>query len=514
MAGLPFHVNAPKVLRIELRGHLPEWVSAKDIILEVLRRIGVKGGIGKVLEYAGDGVRTLGVYERSTIANMGQETGATGTVFPSDENTCRFLRSQGREEDFEPLEADDDAEYDEELFIQLDNLEPLAAQPWSPGNVVPVSEIEGMEVKQVAVGSSVNSSYRDLMIVAKVLAGKHIAPGLHMTLSPGSRQILLNLLREGVFMDVIKAGVRALEVACGPCIGMGAAPPTGGVSIRTFNRNFRGRSGTKQDCVYLVSPETAAATALAGVLTDPRSMGKMPRIEEPKRYLLYTDDFIEPPKDGSEVEIVRGPNIAGIPEVPRLTSTIKGKTLLRLGDDVSTDDILPGGNEILPLRSNLPKISEHTYSYVDEDFPERARKAKGGIIVAGENFGQGSSREHAAAAQMYLGVRAVLAKDFARIHEANLVNFGVAPLKFMDAKDYERIKQGDEIEIRELRDSLESGEPIRAKNLTRDFDFQLTHGLSERQVEMLLAGGLIRWIRKTLAREERRGAADEELHPS
>jgi aconitate hydratase len=334
-----------------------------------------------------------------------------------------------------------------------------------------------------------------------------------MTLSPGSRQILLNLLRDGAFMDAIKAGVRALEVACGPCIGMGAAPPSGGVSIRTFNRNFRGRSGTKEDCVYLVSPETAAATALKGVLTDPRSLGDMPRIEEPKRYLLYTDDFIEPPEHGSDVEVVRGPNIAGIPEVPRISGTIKGKTLLRLGDDVSTDDILPGGNEILPLRSNLPKISEHTYSYVDEDFPERARKAKGGVIVAGENFGQGSSREHAAAAQMYLGVRAVLAKDFARIHEANLVNFCVLPLKFKDARDYARIKQGDEIELREVRDSLESGEAIKVRNLTRDFDFELTHGLSDRQVEMLLAGGLIRWIRKELAPEKRRERREDELHP-
>jgi aconitate hydratase len=379
--------------------------------------------------------------------------------------------------------------------------------------VVPVREIEGMEVKQVAVGSSVNSSYRDLMIVAKVLQGHHIAKGLHMTLSPGSRQILLNLLREGVFMDVIKAGVRALEVACGPCIGMGAAPPSGGVSIRTFNRNFRGRSGTQDDRVYLVSPETAAATALSGVLTDPRSLGEMPRIEEPKRYLLYTADFIEPPEDGSDVEVIRGPNIAGIPEVPRVCESIRGKALLRLGDDVSTDDILPGGNDVLPLRSNLPKISEHTYRYVDEDFPARARDEGGGVIVAGSNFGQGSSREHAAAAQMYLGVRAVLAKDFARIHEANLVNFCVAPLKFKDPADYDRIEQGDEIEIENPCEPLESGEPIRARNLTRDFDFELTHGLSERQVEMLLAGGLTRWVRENLAPEEEREVPEEMPQP-
>lgn len=496
MAGEPFYVKMPRVVRVNLVGRFPPWVSAKDVILELLRRLTVKGGIGKVMEYVGPALEHLTVSERATICNMTQELGATSGLFPSDEMTRRFLRAQGREKDWRPLGPDPDAQYDEEITIDLSNLEPLIAKPHSPDNVVPVREVAGTPVAQVAVGSSVNSSYRDLMVVAKVLKGKHIAPNLHMTMSPGSRQILVNILKTGAVTDMILAGVRALEVACGPCIGMGAAPPTGGNSVRTFNRNFSGRSGTANDAVWLCSPEVAAATALTGVITDPRTLGAPPSVEEPEIYELYTQGFLPPAEIPEGVEIYTGPNIIPPPTPQPIPEELEGEVLLKLGDNISTDAILPGGNEALPLRSNIPAISEYTFAYVDKTFPARAKAKGGGFIVAGENYGQGSSREHAAIAPMYLGIKVVLAKSYARIHESNLVNFGIPPLRFTDPADCDTIQQGDRLELPEIRAALEEGRPIIVRNVTNGRGYWMTHVLSQRQVEMLRAGGLTRFLQR------------------
>ncbi|MBI4566266.1 MAG: aconitate hydratase [Planctomycetes bacterium] len=495
MAGEPFYVKMPKVVRIELTGRLRPWVSAKDVILELLRRLTVKGGVNRIMEYVGPGADRMTVYERATICNMTQELGATSGLFASDEMTRRFLKSQGRENDWKPRGPSPDAEYEEEIAIDLSALEPLVARPHSPDNVVPVREVAGTPIRQVAVGSSVNSGFRDLMIVAHVLKGRHIAPNLHVTLSPGSRQIMLNLLKTGAFQDVIRAGVRALEIACGPCIGMGAAPPTGGHSLRTFNRNFPGRSGTANDAVWLCSPETAAATALAGVLTDPRTLGEPPVIAEPEAYDLYTEGFIPPPANPDSVEIFTGPNIVPPPAPQTLPDHVRGEVLIKLGDNISTDEILPGGNEVLPLRSNIPAIAEYTFAYVDETFPKRAKEKKGGLIVAGENYGQGSSREHAAIAPMYLGVRLVVAKSYARIHEANLVNFGIPPLRFARPADFDAIQAGEALEVGGIREALEKGRPVLMRSSSRNQAFELVHELSRRQVEMLLAGGLTRFLK-------------------
>lgn len=495
MAGEPFYVKMPKVVRVNLVGRFQPWVSAKDVILELLRRLTVRGGVNKVMEYAGPGLAHLTVYERATICNMTQELGATSGLFPSDEPTRRFLRAQGREGDWRPLGPDPDAAYDEEITVDLSQLEPLIAMPSSPDRVVPVREVAGTPVRQVAVGSSVNSSYRDLMVVAQVLKGKHIAPGVHMTMSPGSRQILVNIIKTGALLDMTTAGVRALEVACGPCIGMGAAPPSGGNSVRTFNRNFPGRSGTANDAVWLCSPEVAAATALTGVITDPGTLGPAPSVEEPETYQLYTQGFLPPAEDPSTVEIYTGPNIVPPPPVSLLPDELAGEVLIALGDNVSTDEILPAGNEILPLRSNIPAISEYTFAYVDGSFPARAKGKGGGFIVGGENYGQGSSREHAAIAPMYLGVKAVLAKSYARIHESNLVNFGIPPLRFTDPRDRETIAQGDRLELPDVRAALEAGRPILVRNVTKGLEYSMHHALSPRQVAMLLAGGLTRYLR-------------------
>jgi aconitate hydratase len=487
----------PRVVRANLVGRFPPWVSAKDVILELLRRLTVKGGIGKVMEYVGLALEHLTVSERATICNMTQELGATSGLFPSDEMTRRFLRAQGREKDWRPLGPDPDARYDEEITIDLSSLEPLIAKPHSPDNVVPVREVAGTPVAQVAVGSSVNSSYRDLMMVAKVLKGKHIAPNLHMTMSPGSRQILVNILKTGAVTDMVLAGVRALEVACGPCIGMGAAPPTGGNSVRTFNRNFSGRSGTANDAVWLCSPEVAAATALTGVITDPRTLGAPPAVEEPEIYEVYTQGFLPPAEAPERVEIYTGPNIVPPPPPQPIPAQLEGEVLLKLGDNISTDEILPGGNEVLPLRSNIPAISEYTFAYVDKTFPARAKAKGGGFIVAGENYGQGSSREHAAIAPMYLGIKVVLAKSYARIHESNLVNFGIPPLRFIDPADGDTIQQGDRLELPEIRAALEEGRPIIVRNVTKGRKYRMTHdALSPRQVAMLLTGGLTRFLQR------------------
>jgi aconitate hydratase len=496
MAGEPFYLKMPKVVGVNLIGHLAPWVSAKDIILELLRRLTVKGGINRVMEYVGPALTALTVYERATICNMTQELGATSGLFPSDELTRRFLRAQGREQDWTPLAPDPGATYDEELTIDLDALEPLIAKPHSPDNVVPVREVAGTPVCQVAVGSSVNSSFRDLMIVANALKGKTVAPNLHMTLSPGSRQILLNILNTGAGMDLLRAGVRALEVACGPCIGMGAAPPSRGNSVRTFNRNFSGRSGTAQDAVWLCSPEVAAATALRGAITDPRVLGESPLLEEPERYELYTDGFLLPPEDPGNVEIYTGPNIVPPPAAPSVPEVLEGEILLKLGDNISTDEILPGGNEVLPLRSNIPAISAFTFVPIDPTFPTRAKDKGGGFLIAGENYGQGSSREHAAIAPMYLGVRVVLAISYARIHESNLVNFGILPLRFLDPQDLAQISQGDRLRFTGVRAAFEADEPIVFRNITRDHIYHVHHTLSPRQVSMLLAGGLTNFLQR------------------
>ena len=499
MAGEPFYIPCPKVVRVNLAGNLPPWVSAKDVILELLRRLTVKGGIGRVCEYVGPALGHLSVYERETICNMTQELGATSGLFPSDEMTQRFLRAQKREQDWKALAPDPSAPYDEEIEIDLAKLEPLIAKPSSPDNVVPVRQVAGTPVRQVAVGSSVNSSYRDLALVGAILRGKHIAPNLHMTLSPGSRQILINILKNGYYADYVTAGVQDRGVACGPCIGMGAAPPSGGNSIRTFNRNFKGRSGTEDDYVWLCSPETAAATALTGVITDPRTLGVPPQIREPDEYVLYTEDFLAPAANGDKVEIFTGPNIVPPPPVPVLMESLKGRVLLKLGDNISTDHILPGGNDVLPLRSNIPAISEYTFRFVDPSFPKRAREAGGGFVVGGENWGQGSSREHAAIAPMYLGVKAILAKSYARIHESNLVNFGIVPLRFSNPGDYDSIDQGDELEMPGIRGALSAGRPVEVRNVTKKREYKLAPKLSPRQIEMLLAGGLTNYLKKKWA---------------
>jgi aconitate hydratase len=468
------------------------------VILELLRRLTVKGGLNKVMEYTGPALQHLSVYERETICNMTQELGATSGLFPSDDQTHRFLRAQGRESDWKELGPDPDATYDEVVEIDLSKLEPLIAKPHSPDNVVPVREVAGLPVRQVAIGSSVNSGFTDLMRVAAIMKGKHVAPSLHATLSPGSRQILINLEKEGAMLDMAMAGVRGLEVACGPCIGMGAAPPFRGLSVRTFNRNFPGRSGTPDDQVYLCSPETAAATAIKGVITDPRDLGEAPEFQEPDKYVIYAEDFLQPPADATTVEVYMGPNIKPVPLPDPIAATVAGEVVLKTKDNISTDDILPGGAKVLPLRSNIPAISEYTYIYVDPTFVERARSIAartGGFIVGGENYGQGSSREHAAIVCMYLGIKAVIAKSFARIHRSNLVNWGVLPLTFADPADYHCVEQGDVLELPDVRKAVEAGESVSVRNVTQGLEFKASHDLTPRQAQILLDGGLLNYIK-------------------
>lgn len=500
MAGMPFRIKYPKIMGVKLTGHLPDWVSAKDVILEVLRRIGVKGGVGYVLEYFGPGVKTLTVPERATITNMGTETGCTTSIFPSDEVTREFLKAQGREDVWVELKADDDAEYDEILEIELDKLEPLVALPHSPGNVKAVREVAGMEVQQVAIGSCTNSSLRDLKIVANILKGHTVAENLHLTISPGSRQVVEHLVETGEFAYFIQAGARILENACGPCIGMGAAPPSGGISIRTFNRNFLGRSGTKDAQVFLVSPEVAAATAIKGELTDPRELDEYPKIDMPDSFHIIDNMFLPPlpEEESAKVEIIRGPNIKPLPDFPPLPDTLSGEVLLKVEDNITTDHIMPAGAKILPLRSNIPEISKYVFGVIDDTFPERALKKNGGFIVGGENYGQGSSREHAALAPKYLGIKAVITKSFARIHLANLINFGIVPLTFKDPSDYDSIDQGDVLEvfIGDLRGD------VKLVNKTKGNEMQLEHTLSELDSKILKTGGKLPWIKKVLEKKE------------
>lgn len=496
MAGEGFRLKYPKVVGVRLTGRLSEWVSAKDVILEVLRRINVNGGVGRVLEYMGPGVKTLSVPDRATITNMGTETGCTTSIFPSDEITRAFLRAQGREDDWVEILPDDDAKYDEIIEINLDEVEPMVALPHSPGNVKKVSEIAGLKVDQVNIGSCTNSSLRDLEIVAKVLENKTVAENLHMTISPGSRQVVEHLVESGDMKHLVKAGARMLENACGPCIGMGLAPCSKGVSVRTFNRNFEGRSGTKDASVYLVSPETAVATAITGVLTDPRTFGKYPKFEMPEKFSINDNMIIKPLpiEKAKEVEIQYGPNIAPLPDFPELPDVLEGEALIKLQNNITTDHIMPAGARILPLRSNVPEISKYVFEAVDPDFYKKAMEKQGGFIIAGDNYGQGSSREHAALAPKYLGIKAVIVKSFARIHLANLINFGIVPLTFKNPEDYDKIDVGDKLSVTigDLR-----GE-IKLLNRTKNIEIPLTHTLSERDAEILKVGGKLPWIKSRI----------------
>jgi aconitate hydratase len=499
MAGEPFYLEMPSIMGVKLTGILSPFVSAKDVILEVLRKLSVKGGVNKILEYFGAGVRTLSVPERGTIANMGTETGATTSVFPSDEVTRAFLKGQGREDQWVGLKADDGVKYSEVLEINLKEIEPLIALPHSPDNVKTVSEVEGTPVDQVCVGSCTNSSLRDLKMVAALLKGKKINDNVSLTISPGSRQVLENLTASGELVHLIRAGARILENACGPCIGIGQAPPTNGVSLRTFNRNFLGRSGTQIANVYLVSPETAVASALYGEITDPRKLGKYPEISLPEKFVINDSMFIFPTEKAHVTEIVRGPNIKPLPSFEPIPDRLRGEVLLKLGDNVSTDDILPGGSEILSLRSNIPEISKHTFRYVDPSFADRALKKGGGFIVGGENYGQGSSREHAALAPKYLGVKAIIVKSFARIHLANLINFGIVPLTFANKQDHAAIAQGDVLELctKGLKRKL------CIKNTTKNVEVPVELGLSDREKGVITVGGKLVAIKAKRVKKNR-----------
>lgn len=494
MAGQPFFITMPEVVEVRLTGKLQPWVSGKDVILELLRRETVKGGVNKVYEYTGDGVETLTVPERATITNMGAELGATTSIFPSDKVTKQFMKAQQRVDDWVRLKADPSATYDKTVTINLDELAPMIAKPHMPDNVVTLAELEGTEVQQVAIGSCTNSSYRDLMTVAAALKGKTVHPNVSLAISPGSKQVMTMLSQNGALADLVSAGARILESTCGPCIGMGQAPSTDAISLRTFNRNFLGRSGTKSAQVHLVSPEVAIAAAITGEISDPRKLGDYPEVKQPKKFLIDDNLIVAPAEDGNSVEVLRGPNIAPCPTKDPLPETLSGEVLLKTGDNITTDHIMPAGAKILPLRSNVPKISEHVFEVVDSEFPARAREKNGGFITGGTNYGQGSSREHAALAPMYLGVKAVITKSFARIHLANLINFGILPLTFAEEGDYDKIDQGDQLElnVKNIRKTLT------LKNKTKDENYSLTHTLNARQIEILKAGGSLAYAKSNI----------------
>lgn len=500
MGGGTYYITYPKIVKVELKGKLSPWVSAKDVILEVLRRMSVKGGVGKIIEYCGDGVKTLSVPERATITNMGAELGATTSVFPSDERTLEFLRAQKREEVYKEISADPDAEYDEELVIELDKLEPLVACPHSPDNVKTVKELEGMKIDQVCIGSCTNSSLLDMMKVAYILRGKTVHPDVSLSIAPGSKQVLNMLSRGGELSDMIDAGARLLESACGPCIGMGQSPNSKGVSLRTFNRNFLGRSGTKDAQIYLLSPETAAISAITGVLTDPRSLGEMPQFNLPATFII-NDNMIALPaskEEADKVEVLKGPNIKSYPETSPLPESLHITCSLKVGDNITTDHIMPAGSKILPLRSNIPEISKYCFSVVDEKFPERALSLGTSAIIGGSNYGQGSSREHAALAPLYLGIKTVIVKSFARIHKANLVNAGILPLTFANEADYDKISAGDELCLDNLREAVKSGNTVTLKDKTSGIEAILNIELSEREREVILEGGLLDYTRERI----------------
>ena len=499
MGGGAYYLTCPKVVNVHLTGRLPYGVAAKDIILEVLRRLTVKGGVGKVMEYTGPGVATLTVPERATIANMGAELGATTSVFPSDEVTRAFLKAQDREDDWQALSADADAVYDETIEIDLSALEPLVARPHMPDNVVTVAEAGPIKVDQVFIGSCTNSSYQDMMRVARILKGKRVHPDVSLVIGPGSRQVLTMLARNGALADMMAAGARILETACGPCIGMGQSPRTGAVSLRTNNRNFYARSGTASAGIYLVSCETAAISALTGVLTDPRTLDVDLEIPQPEHF-EHNDNLVIPPVEPgheAEVEVVRGPNIHPFPLGKALAETVSGKVLLKMEDNITTDHIMPSNAKLLPYRSNIPYLSDYCLTPVDAAFPARAKAEKGGILVAGQNYGQGSSREHAALVPLYLGIRAVIAKSFARIHQANLINNGILPLTFANEADYADIDQMDELSLPDVRAAITAGkECLTLRNETKGHDYAVLLPLTSRQRGMILAGGLLNYTRE------------------
>ncbi len=497
MGGGTYYISMPKIVRVNLTGRLQPWVAAKDVILEVLRRLSVKGGVGKIIEYTGEGVASLSVPERATITNMGAELGASTSVFPSDDVTRAFMKAQGREKDWAPFTADADAVYDETLEIDLSALRPLAACPHSPDNVKAVEDLGAIKVDQCCIGSCTNSSLSDMLKVAAVLKGKTVHPDVSLSIAPGSKQVYNMLAENGALGDLIAAGARILQRACGPCIGMGQSPNSAGISLRTFNRNFEGRSGTADGQVYLVSPETAAASALTGVLTDPRTLGGAPEIHMPASFLI-NDNMIIPPadeKDMDQVDILRGPNIKPFPKTAPLAESIEAKALLKVGDNITTDHIMPAGAKILPLRSNIPAISEHCFVRCDPEFPARCKAEGAGIIIGGANYGQGSSREHAALAPLYLGIKAVIVKSFARIHIANLINAGILPLTFRNEADYDRVSEGDTLALPDIRRRIAEGGEVMLVNETTGDEIPLNTGFSQRQIDMLLAGGLLDYTR-------------------
>ncbi|MGN0674312.1 MAG: aconitate hydratase [Oscillospiraceae bacterium] len=501
MGGGAYYITYPKIVNVKLTGKLNPWVAAKDVILEVLRIMSVKGGVGKVIEYTGEGVKTLSVPERATITNMGAELGATTSIFPSDEITKQFLDAQKRGEVWTELSADPDAVYDEVIEINLSELAPLAACPHSPDNIKSATELAGMKIDQVCIGSCTNSSLMDMMKVAHILKGKTVHPDVSLSIAPGSKQVLNMLAQNGALAIMIDAGARILESACGPCIGMGQSPNSKGISLRTFNRNFEGRSGTKDGQIYLVSPEMAAASAIAGVLTDPRTLGEMPVFEMPKEFVI-NDNMIAAPapvEEMDKVEILRGPNIKPFPTTKPLADCIEAPCSLKVGDNITTDHIMPAGAKILPLRSNIPAISKFCFTVCDEKFPERAESLGKSIIVGGANYGQGSSREHAALAPLHLGVKAVLVKSFARIHRSNLINAGILPLTFVNEADYDKISQGDELVLANVRADIEAGKTeLTVTNKTTGAEIPVLCELSGRTKDIILAGGLLDYTRESL----------------
>ena len=499
MGGGAYYITMPKMVRINLHGALSPWVSAKDIILEVLRIMSVKGGVGKIIEYGGDGVKSLSVPERATITNMGTELGATTSVFPSDEITREFLKAQGREKDWTEVKADEDAVYDEVIDIDLSALEPLAAMPHMPDNVKKVSEIGEIKVDQCCIGSCTNSSLYDMLKVAAILKGKRVNPNVSLTISPGSMQVLGMLSECGALADILGAGARLLECACGPCIGMGQSPNSAGVSLRTFNRNFEGRSGTADAGVYLVSPEVAAASALTGVLTDPRTLGDAPVIHMPEKFVI-NDNLIDKPasvEEAKELEVIYGPNIKPVPNGDALPEDIEAPVVLKVGDNITTDHIMPAGAKILPYRSNIPFLSNFCFRQCDEDFAKHCKEAGKGIIIGGSNYGQGSSREHAALVPLYLGIKSVIAKSFARIHQANLINAGIVPFTFANPDDYDRIDKGDNLAVKGIRSTIENDGEAILVNETKGESYPLSFSFSGRQKDIILAGGLLNYTRES-----------------
>ena len=495
MGGGPYYITMPKMVKVELTGILKPNVTAKDISLELLRILSVKGGVGCIMEWGGPGIANLSVPERATITNMGTELGATTSLFPSDEVTRKFLAAQGREADYVPLSADPDAVYDQIITIDLDQLKPMIACPHSPDNVVSVESIAGTKVDQVCIGSCTNSSLLDMLKVASMLRGKTVHPSVSLSISPGSRQVLTMLADCGALTDILSSGARVLECACGPCIGMGFSPNSGGVSLRTFNRNFLGRSGTKDGQVYLVSPETAVAAALTGVITDPTTLPDAAKVNIPQKFRIDDSAVLAPAENGAEVEVLRGPNIKEFPKSKPFTDCLKAQVVLKVGDNITTDHIMPAGAKILPYRSNIPFLSRFCFQVCDPEFPERAKAAGDGIIIGGSNYGQGSSREHAALVPMYLGIRCVIAKSFARIHAANLINAGILPLSFANASDYDELEQGASLRLMDLNSGMESGS-VTMLNEENGKTYTLNCSLTKRQREIILAGGLLNYTKE------------------